>query len=455
MDFAGALAYLDEHINLEAAPGGPKAGDVHGLSLDRMRGMIDVLGDPQASAPAIHITGTNGKGSVARMVTALLSAHGLTVGTYASPHLESITERIRRNADNITEAEFAGVVGEVAALEPLFPERPSYFDLLTASAFSWFAQEAVEVMVVEVGMLGRFDSTNVVDADVAVITNVGFDHTDGTGDWREAITWEKAGIIKDGSRVIIGETAPALVEIMMAEGGASHWIRDQDFGAAGTAIALGGRQFDAYTPSSRHEGLFVPLHGAHQVANAAVAIAAVEAFFDRDVDRGVIDEALAAVEAPGRFEVVAHGPLTILDMAHNPPGAAAVAHTFTEEFTVGGDLILVVGMLSGRDPAQTLAPLIELAPAEMICVAAESPRAVPARELATVAESLLQATGRRAVVTAPEHVEVAVNGAMDRAGDQGAVLVTGSTYVVGEARTALRKGGVIRGPGTGDGNGSA
>src|SRR5690606_1679089 len=147
------------------------------------------------------------------MITALLGAHGLTVGTYASPHLESITERIRRNAEDISEQDFADVVGQLARLEPLFPDRPSFFDLLTAAALTWFAQEAVEVMVLEVGMLGRFDSTNVAHADVAVVTNIGRDHTDGSGDWRSAIASEKAGIIEERSAVVIGETDPALVDV--------------------------------------------------------------------------------------------------------------------------------------------------------------------------------------------------------------------------------------------------
>jgi dihydrofolate synthase / folylpolyglutamate synthase len=439
VDLADALAYLDEHINLEATLDGPKAGAVHGLSLDRMRGIVDVLGDPQRSAPVIHITGTNGKGSTARMVTALLGAHGLTVGAYASPHLESITERIRRNAEPISERDFAEVVAEVAAVEPLFPERPSYFDLLTATAFSWFAREAVDVMVVEVGMLGRYDSTNVAEADVAVITNVGRDHTDFQGDWRRAIAEEKAGIIEDRSAVIIGETDPELVEVFRSEGGVLHWVRDQHFGVRSSLVALGGRHADLYTPTSRLEELFVPLHGAHQVDNAAVAVAAVEAFFARPLDRDVVQEALRSVEAPGRCEVLERSPLIVVDMAHNPDGAEALAETLTTEFHPEGGLTLVVGMLGGRDPDATLAPLLTLRPRRVVCTRADSPRSVPAGEVAAaVARAVDAHEGWTPEVRTVEPVGDAVRRAVDLLADDEALLVTGSTYVAGAARTTLR-----------------
>lgn len=439
MDFAGALAYLDEHINLEATAGGPTAGAVHGLSLARMQGLVDVLGDPQRSAPVIHVTGTNGKGSTSRMISALLGAHGLTVGTYASPHLESITERIRRNAEAISEADFAEIMGEVAALESLFPARPSYFELLTAAAFAWFAREAVEVMVVEVGLLGRYDATNVAEADVAVITNVGRDHTDYQGDWRRAIAEEKAGIIEERSAVIIGETDPALVEVFKAEGGSVHWVRDEHFGVRSSVVALGGRQADLYTPGARFADLYVPLHGAHQVDNASVAVAAVEAFFGRALDRDVVQQALRSVEVPGRFEVLSRAPLVVVDMAHNPDGAEALAATLTAEFQPEGGLTVVIGMLGGRDVDATLAPLLALRPRRVICTRAESPRSVPAQEIAdAVGRGLAELGSHVAEVRVVDGVADAVRGGVELLRDDEAMVVTGSTYVAGAARGALR-----------------
>jgi len=438
MELTDALAYLDEHINLEATKAGPRAGAVHGLSLDRMRGIVDVLGDPHLAAPVIHVTGTNGKGSTSRMIAALLGAHGLTAGTYSSPHLESITERMRRGAEAISERDLGEVVGEVAALEPLFPERPSYFELLTAAAFTWFAREAVDVVVLEVGMLGRYDATNVAHADVAVITNVGRDHTDFRGDWRRAIAEEKAGIIEDRSAVVIGETDPALVEVFRAEGGALHWVRDQHFGVRSSLVALGGRHADLYTPSSRLEELFLPLHGAHQVDNAACAVAAVEAFFGRPLDRDVVAEALRSVEVPGRCEVVERAPLVVLDVAHNPDGTEALAETIATEFHPEGGLTLVVGMLAGRDPAATLGPLLGLAPKRVVCTTADSPRSVPAAEVADAVRALAaERAGAVPEVRVVDDVRDAVGRAVDLLGDDEALLVTGSTYVAGAARTAL------------------
>ena len=426
-------------MNLEATAKGPRAGDVEGLSLDRMRGLVEVLGDPQSSAPMIHVTGTNGKGSTARMISALLVEHGLSVGTYASPHLESITERIRRNAEPISERDFAEVVAEIAVVDSLFPEPPSYFDLLTATAYSWFAREAVDVMVVEVGMLGRYDSTNVGRADVAVITNIARDHTDGHGDWRRAIAEEKAGIIEDRSAVIVGETDPALVEVFRSEGGALHWVRDEHFGVLDQRVAFGGRQVDLYTPNGQLPGLFLPVHGAHQADNAAVAHAAVEAFFGRRTDEETAALAFRTVELPGRFEVVSRQPLVVLDGAHNVAGAAAVTATVAEEFTIGGGTTVVLGMLSRPDLADVVDRFLGLGPRRVVCTRPDSVRAVDPVELRTL-------VARRApdvdVVVVPD-VDQAVDRAVGAALDDDAVFVTGSLYTVGAARGALRRLGLL------------
>src|SRR5687768_12158713 len=206
-----------------------------------MRRLVEVLGDPQQTYPVIHLTGTNGKGSTARMITGLLAESGLSVGTYTSPHLQRINERIARNAEPIDDDDLATLLAHLEGLEPVVGASNSYFELLTAAAFRWFAEIAVDVAVVEVGLLGRYDATNVCDAAVAVVTNVGYDHTDGQGDWRARIAEEKSGIVKPNSTLVLGETAPALLPIFQRAGAREIWERDRDFGCESNELAVGGR----------------------------------------------------------------------------------------------------------------------------------------------------------------------------------------------------------------------
>lgn len=427
MDYRRALAYLDEHVNHEA-----RAGVVDGLSLASIERLVEVLGEPQRAYPVIHVTGTNGKGSVARMISALLAAHHLSVGTYASPHLERVNERLCRNLEPIDDDDFAAVITEVADLEPLAGVPASYFEVLTAAALAWFAEVAVDVAVVEVGLLGRFDATNVVDADVAVITNIGRDHTDGVGDWRRKIAWEKAGIIKPRSFVVLGEPDPDLRPVFEAEPRRGLWAVPEDVEVLDDLSAVGGRLVTVRTPHGILDELFVPAHGRHQSANAALAVAAVEAFFDRPLDAEVAREGLAGVTLPGRFEVLGHAPLVVVDGAHNPPGAAAAAAAFAEEFAVTGRRILVLGMLSGRDVTAML-EAFEVASADLVVACApDTDRAVPAERVGAEARAL------GATVEVVPDVADAVHRALAVAGEDDAVLVTGSLYVAGAARRVLR-----------------
>ncbi len=427
MDLASALLYLDRHTNLEAT-----AGRAEGLSLDRMRQLVSVLGDPQAAYPVIHITGTNGKGSVARMVTSLLATAGLSVGTYTSPHLEAINERISWNGEPIGDAELGDAIGAVAAVEDLAGVVPSYFEILTAAAFGWFAELAVDVAVVEVGMLGRWDATNVADATVAVLTNVGRDHTDGEGAWREAIAGEKVGIVKAGSTFVCGEVDPELRPLLAASGAAETWWRGEEFDAEASRLALGGRTVSLRTPSGTIDDVFIPLHGDHQADNAAVALAAVEAFFGRRLDDELVAEAFAAVRVPGRFELVARHPTVVLDAAHNLDGAAACRQTLAEEFTLAGSLVLVVGFLAGRDPVEMLEALGARDAGFLVACTPDSPRALSGADVAAAADSL------GIVAEAAPSVADAVGRALSLATADDLVLITGSLYVVGPARTALR-----------------
>ncbi|MBU6329528.1 MAG: bifunctional folylpolyglutamate synthase/dihydrofolate synthase [Acidobacteria bacterium] len=426
MDHTEALRFLDRHINLEAT-----AGAIRGLSLDQMSSLVSVLGDPQNSFRVIHITGTNGKGSTARMITSLLVESGLSVGSYSSPHLQRINERIAWNGEPIGDDEFARVITELARLAPLSGTEPSYFELLTAGALLWFAENAVDVAVVEVGLLGRYDATNVCEADVAVVTNVGKDHTDGVGDWRQAIASEKAGIIKPQSFAVIGETDPTLVPVFAAEGARAMWTRGIDFDLIADQTAVGGHLIDVRTPHGRHEDIFLPLHGRHQALNASCAVAAVEAFFDRPLDADLVRDAFGSVVSPGRFEVVAHAPLVIIDGAHNPQGAAAASRTLEDEFDILGRRILVVGMLGGRDVAEMLDQLDARRADLVIACTPDSPRAVPASDVAAVARAM-------GVLTETiDDVGTAVARAIAVSTDVDAVLIAGSLYVAGAARTAI------------------
>jgi len=428
VDLHEALAYLDHHVNLEAT-----AGKVHGLSLERMAGLAHVLGDPQHAAPVIHITGTNGKGSVGRMITALLRANGLTVGTYSSPHLERVNERICFDGEPIGDDELAEAIAGVAAVEPLLDAPPSYFEILTAAAFRWFADRPVDVAVVEVGMLGRWDATNVADGRVAVITNIGRDHTDGAPGWRAAVAGEKVGIVKPGSTLVLGEPDPELAPVFDGVGAAATWRRDVEFGCEANRLAVGGRSVDLHTPGARYPELYLPVHGAHQGDNAAIAVAAVEAFFERALSPDVVTAAFAALTLPGRLEPVAAHPSVVLDGAHNPDGAAALTAALAESFTVLGSRTLVTGMLRPRDVGEMLDALDAGGFDLVVACAPRSPRAVPAEEIARQAE----ARGIAAEIV-PDAVE-AVARAVALADEEDLVVVAGSLYVVGEVRAAYRR----------------
>jgi dihydrofolate synthase / folylpolyglutamate synthase len=427
-DLDDALRWLDAHTDLEAAMPRRRALP----TLDRMRALASLLGEPQGSIPTIHITGTNGKGSTSAMATALLMAKGLSVGTYTSPNLHVVAERLAHNGTQIDDDSFAEVLGELALLESMLEERPTRFELLTAAALSWFATEAVDSMVVEVGLGGTWDCTNVVHGDVAVLTNVSFDHTDVLGPTLEQIAADKAGIIEPESRVVVGAMDPALVEIVLQRacdvGAQSVWVAGRDFGCETNEVAVGGRLVTLWTPGGRYEDVVVPLHGAHQGLNAAVALAAVEAFFEEALDPVVVAEGFGAVRVPGRLEVLERRPLLLVDGAHNAAGMAALGAALRDEFAVVGSSVAVVGMLSGRDPLAMLAPLAESGVSTVVACEPESPRAMP---VATVAEAG-RALGQD-VYQEPEVVQ-ALRMARGMVDADGVVVVAGSLYVVGAAR---------------------
>jgi dihydrofolate synthase/folylpolyglutamate synthase len=432
MDFADALAYLDAHINREAV-----AGDWDDLSIDGPTALMAALGDPHTTYPVVHVTGTNGKGTVVRMVERLLASSGVVAGTYTSPHLQHLTERIARSTEPISEDDLGRVIGDIAAIVDHVSRQqspalsPSYFELLTAAAFSWFGEVAVEAAVVEVGIFGRFDATNVVNSEVAVVTNVGKDHTDGAPGWAEKVAFEKAGIIKADSAAVIGEVDPALRPIFEAEAAREFFWYGEDFEVMDAAVSIGGRILALRTPAGEVDEVFLPMHGAHQATNAAIALMTAEAFFGRGLEAEVVQEAFAALEHPGRFEIVGREPLIVLDGAHNPPSARALAQTMAEEFSVTGSRIAVVGMID-RDPGEFFDELGIGGFDLVIATAPASGRAVPAAEVAAAAS-------RRGVDTETiTTVSEAVDRARIVADELDMVVITGSLYTVGEARTHLQ-----------------
>jgi len=435
VDLPAALDWLAGHINLEARPSA-RAGD---LRLENIRRLLDLMGDPHRAYPVVHITGTNGKGSTARITTALLAAAGLSVGTYTSPHLERVNERIawaglrglNAVAEPIPDDALAEALSAVAQLEVLLDERLTHFEILTAAALRWFADVAVDAAVVEVGLGGLHDATNVVDGQVAVVTNVSLDHADTIGPGLADIAATKAGIVKPGATLILGETDPALAAIFRRAPAEAVWARGSDFGCASNKLAIGGRALDLFTPGAGYRSLFLPAHGPFQGDNAAAALAAAHAFFGKPMDPDVVDAGMYRVRIPGRLEVVGHGPLCVLDGAHNPAGARAAAAAVNEAFGTVQGRVLVVGMLRGRDPVEMLEALNVRSARLVVACPPPSPRALPSTDV--VAAAVRLGVDARACDTVEEAVDL---GLADATTDE-LVLITGSLYVVGAARAWL------------------
>ena len=433
-DDVATRGWLDAHMNLEAlgVPNG-RTRRTTLPTLERIEQLTALLGSPQAEFPALHITGTNGKTSVTRMVGTLLRSTGLSTGAYTSPHLERVNERMTWEGDPIADEALTALLALVAAVEPHLDELPSWFEIVTAVAFRWFADVAVEVAAIEVGLGGRWDATNVVNGRVAVVSNVDVDHVDFLGPTRADIAREKAGIVKPGCDLVLGETDPELELLFLEREPDRVFRRGVDFGVLDSRRALGGRVLDLYTSGVTYRDVFLPLHGAHQADNAALALMAVQAFLDGPLSQEVVVDAFAAVRTPGRLEVVGHQPLVLLDGAHNVAGAHALVRALREEFP-DTPRTLVVGFLQEKDPTEMLEALGVHDAQRIVCCAPPSPRARDPRE---VAEAAYDLGVPPEAVTVIDDVNEAVGDAIDEAGEDGQVVVTGSLYLVGAARAAL------------------
>jgi dihydrofolate synthase/folylpolyglutamate synthase len=437
LDIGDARAWLDAHVNLEST-GLPPGADRRATAptLERIRALVGLLGSPQETYPEIHLTGTNGKTSAARMTSALLEASGLSVGTYTSPHLEEVNERIVWNGEPVDDATLAQLLSRIAEIEVHLPDRPSYFEILTAAAFSWFSDVAVDVGVVEVGVGGTWDATNVVDGRIAVVTNVSVDHVEYLGPTREQIATDKAGIVKPGSTLVLGETDPTLVPRFLDRGATDVVTRDENFGVTANRPAHGGRVADLFTPNGRYDGVYVPLHGAYQADNAAAALTAAECFLGRPVSEEVVADALRAVRSPGRLEVLDHQPLVLLDGAHNVAGARALQAALTEEFPAS-PRTLVIGLLREKEPHEMLEALDAKHADRLLCCRPPSPRALDPGAVAAAGADVGVDPAR---IETFDSVDDAVARARAVTDDDAQIVVTGSLYTVGAARHALVHG---------------
>lgn len=430
-------------MNLESL--GVPAGATRRLdrpTLARMEALATLLGSPQLEYPVVHLTGTNGKTSTTRVATALLVESGLSVGAFTSPHLERVNERISWNDHPIDDETLNELLVLVATIEPHLPEPPSYFEILTGLAYRWFADIAVDAAVIEVGVGGRWDATNVVAGRVAAVTNVSVDHVEYLGRTPLEIAGDKAGIVKPGGTLVLGETDPELQAPFRERGAARIIERGRDFGITDNRVAHGGRLITLFTPEARYDDVFLSLHGAYQADNAAVAVTMVEALLDRPLDPDLVTNVLAQIRSPGRLEVVGHAPLLLLDGAHNVAGAHALRDALAEAFPASART-LVVGLLREKDPPEMLDALGVADAAHVIVCVAPSPRAHDPEVVAAAARHLGPPADRVEIVPG---VAAAVDRARAVTPPDGQIVVTGSLYTVGAARATVGR----HGPGEGE-----
>jgi dihydrofolate synthase/folylpolyglutamate synthase len=415
--------------------------------LDRVRAVLDLMGNPERSYPSIHIAGTNGKSSTSAIVDALLTAYGVRTGRFTSPHLETLRERIRLDGELIDSGRLLSAWEDVAPFLALVEadggRSLTYFEVITLLAFVAFADAPVSVGVLEVGLGGSWDATNVVDASVGMVMPIGMDHTDWLGDDLATIAGEKAGIIKPGMVVVVAEQEPAASAVVVeraSEVGATVIQAGVDFGLADRQVAVGGQMLTIRGVGGTYEDVFLPLHGEHMAQNAACALAAVEAFLGGGsgaLDGEVVGEGFAAVSVPGRLEIIRRSPTVMLDVAHNPQGAEALVAAVTEAFSFDR-LVGVIGILSDKDAVgivSALEPLFD----EVVITKSTSPRAIDPDDLGSLASEIFGSERVTVEASLPDAIELAVTAAESEGALEGAgVLVTGSVTVVGEARSLLR-----------------
>lgn len=415
-------------------------------SLDRIQAFTELLGDPQRAYPVVHLTGTNGKTSTSRMIDTLLRSLDLRTGRFTSPHLERMSERICVDGEPLSDEAFVRAFNDVAPythLVDVSQDHPlSFFEAVVGMAYAAFADAPVDAAIVEVGMGGSWDATNVADAAVAVVLPIAVDHARYLGETPADIAIEKAGIIKPGSTAVLAQQTEEVAAVLLdraAEVGATVVREGFDFGVAARVPAVGGQVVSLQGLRARYDEVFLPLYGAHQAQNAAVALATVEAFLgDHPLDDDVVRAAFAEMTSPGRLEIVRRSPTIVLDAAHNPHGAEAVGAALEDSFTFD-PLVGVIGVMTDKDVEGLLAAF-EPHLSHVVCTQNSTDRAMSADRLAEQARGVF---GEDRVTVAPRLADaidqaagLAEAGAAASVGS-GAVLVTGSVVTVGEARSLL------------------
>ncbi len=418
-----AEAFLDDRIGSGVIPG-----------LERIAGLLALMGNPETSFPSIHIAGTNGKTTAARMVQQILGAHGLSTGGFTSPHLHTIEERFTLAGKVIDGDTFTATVQDIAWFVERYEQEHgttiTYFELTAAMAFSLFASAVVDVGVTEVGLGGRLDATNVLDAAVSVITGIDIDHVEFLGPTIEGIAGEKAAIVKQDGTLVTGplpeEAKPAVAE-RVRETDANWIVSGSDFAVTSEAVAVGGWQCSISGVFGEYEDLFLPIHGRHQVDNLATAIAACEMFLGRALDASSLLFAIGAMTSPGRLEVVRRRPIVLIDGAHNAQGFRGLAATLEAEFPAL-PWKLVLGLRGQRSAAELVAPLVGMV-TQVYAASADDSAAVDALVVASDAATTLGVPA-----AAFESPELALAEAIADAGAEGGVVVAGSLYLAGDLR---------------------
>ncbi len=423
-------------------------------TLDRVRDVCDLLGNPQNAYRSIHITGTNGKTSTARMIESLVTEHGLRTGRFTSPHLTSVTERIAIDGEPISVERFIETYDDVLPYIEMVDTRSqenggprlSFFEVLTVMAYAAFADTPIDVAIIEVGMGGTWDSTNVVDAEIAVITPISLDHTTWLGDTVRDIAIEKSGIIKDGATVVISEQSESAEEEIVAaaqERGARLLREGQELLVAARMPAVGGQMISLTTPAATYTDIYLPLFGEHQAHNALLALTAVETLMANGgaLSGEIVEAAFGKATSPGRLELVRSSPTIIVDAAHNPGGAEVLVNALEESFNFDR-LIGVIGILADKD-AESVLSILEPVLAEIVITTSSSARSMDVEDLAELAREVF---GEDRV-----HVEERLDNAVDLAGARAeyhdaigvgtgtGVLVVGSVILAAEARILLGK----------------